>query len=292
MKLVDILLALLVVIIWGVNFTVIKVGLEELPPLLFSALRFFVVAIPAIVFIPFPKTSLWNVLGVGLVLGVVKFGLLFVSMNVGISAGLASLLLQGQVIFTIGLSVLIYKERLMLPQVFGLTIAMIGFGFFLGNSSGNTTFLGLVLILSAALAWGFSNIIMKRVGKVNLLHFMIWVSAVPPLPLLFLSYFIETQSPVDLIISASLSAWVSIAYVGFISTLLAFALWGRLLSSYPAATVTPFALLIPIVGMLTSGLFLGERLEVSEMFGALLVMCGLIICVFGKRLLVFSRVMQ
>jgi O-acetylserine/cysteine efflux transporter len=292
MKLVDILLALLVVVIWGVNFTVIKVGLEELPPLLFSALRFFVVAIPAILLIPFPKTSLWNVLGVGLVLGVVKFGLLFISMNVGISAGLASLLLQGQVIFTIGLSVLIYKERLNLPQVIGLTIAMTGFGFFLGNSSGNTTFLGLVLIISAALAWGCSNIIMKRVGKVNLLHFMVWVSAVPPLPLLFLSYFTETQSPITLITSASLSAWLSIAYVGFISTLLAFALWGRLLSSYPAATVTPFALLIPIVGMLTSGLFLGERLEVSEMFGALLVMCGLIICVFGKRLLVFNRAMQ
>ena len=289
----DTMLVLLVIVIWGANFTVIKVGLEEVPPVLFSALRFAIVAIPAIFFIPFPKTSIYNVLGVGLFLGVIKFSLLFISMNVGVSAGLASLLLQSQVVFTIILSVFIFKEEIKKNQFWGIIVAVFGFSMFFFSTNGNLTILGLILILLAGLFWAVSNVIMKRMKDVNLLHFMVWVSLVPPLPLAILSYFMETNTPLTLLVNTSLQLWLAVLYTGFISTLLAFAIWGYLLKNYTAATVTPFALLIPMVGILVSSVFLGETLGTFEIIGSLTVMFGLIICVLGNQIKkYFMKILQ
>ena len=168
MNLKGVMLVLSVVFIWGVNFSFIKIGLEELPPILFSALRFFIVAIPAIFFIPFPKTSIFNVIGVGVFLGVLKFGLLFIAMRSDSSAGLASLMLQAQVFFTIALSIFIFKEVITKIQLFGILVAAIGFSFFLFNLSENITATGLILILLAAFFWSISNLIMKKMKGVNL----------------------------------------------------------------------------------------------------------------------------
>nr|WP_254663677.1 EamA family transporter [Pseudoalteromonas sp. BMB] len=277
-------MALIVVIIWGLNFSVIKFGLAELPPILFSGLRFLVVAIPAVFFIPFPNTSVWNVLGVGLFLGVLKFSLLFIAMESNASAGIASLLLQAQVIFTILLSVLLLKETMERFQVVGISIATFGFSLFFINSSGSTTILGAVFILFAALFWSFSNLIMKRLQDVNLLHFIVWVSLVPPLPLFTLSYFIETDAPLALLLNTTTQSWLSIAYVGYISTLIAFAVWGWLLKNHKAAAVTPFALLIPIVGIVGSALLLNEQLMLMEAIGGGFILCGLTISVTGARI--------
>lgn len=193
MNLKGILLAFLVVIIWGVNFPVIKFGLEELPPILFSSLRFLIVAIPAVFFVPFPKTSIWNVLGVGIFLGVLKFGFLFYAMNADASAGISSLLLQAQVIFTILLSILIYKEKLSKLQAMGILISFFGFSFFFFTVNNSITTLGVILLITAAFFWSISNIIMKRIKGVNLLHFMVWVCLIPPLPLFLLSYFLNQR---------------------------------------------------------------------------------------------------
>lgn len=285
MKLKDTLLALLVVMIWGVNFSIIKIGLEELPPVLFSALRFAMVAIPAVFFIPFPKTSIWNVLGVGVFLGVLKFGCLFIAMKSDASAGLASLLLQAQVFFTIGLSVIFYHEQITKSQLFGVLVATLGFSLFFLNLGHSITVLGLGLILLAAFFWSISNIIMKQVKGVNLLHFMVWVCLIPPIPLLLLSNFMETREPLALVLSVSAKTWVSLIYVSFISTLVAFAIWGKLLKSYAAVTVTPFALLIPVVGIITSSLLLNESLSVLEYMGCLLIMSGLVFCVLGEKII-------
>ncbi|RZG17495.1 permease [Pseudoalteromonas sp. CO342X] len=289
MNVKSISLALIVVIIWGLNFSVIKFGLAELPPILFSGLRFLVVAIPAVFFIPFPKTSVWNVFGVGLFLGVLKFSLLFIAMESNASAGIASLLLQAQVIFTVLLSVLLLKETMDRFQVVGISIATFGFSLFFINSSGSTTILGAVLILLAALFWSFSNLIMKRLQDVNLLHFIVWVSLVPPLPLFTLSYFIETDAPLTLLLNTTTQSWLSIAYVGYISTLIAFAVWGWLLKNYKAAAVTPFALLIPIVGIVGSALLLNEQLMLMEAVGGGFILCGLTISVTGARI---SRIVR
>ncbi len=284
MNVKSISLALMVVIIWGLNFSVIKFGLAELPPILFSGLRFLVVAIPAVFFIPFPNTSIWNVLGVGLFLGVLKFSLLFIAMESNAPAGIASLLLQAQVIFTVLLSVLLLKETMDRFQVVGISIATFGFSLFFINSSGSTTILGAVLILLAALFWSFSNLIMKRLQDVNLLHFIVWVSLVPPLPLFTLSYFIETDAPLTLLPNTTTQSWLSIAYVGYISTLIAFAIWGWLLKNHKAAAVTPFALLIPIVGIVGSALLLNEQLMLMEAVGGGFILCGLTISVTGARI--------
>ena len=285
MRVKDISLVLLVILIWGANFTVIKIGLEEIPPVLFSALRFAIVAIPAVFFIPFPKTSIWNVLGVGIFLGVIKFSLLFISMDMGVGAGLASLLLQAQVVFTIALSVILFKEEIKKNQFVGIVIAVLGFSMFFFSQEGSLTILGLILILFAALFWTISNLIMKKMKNVDLLHFMVWVSLVPPLPLVILSYFMETNDPLALLLDTSMQLWIAVLYTGFISTLLAFAIWGYLLKTYTAATVTPFALLIPVVGMLISSAFLNEKLGLIEIVGVTTVMIGLIVCVLGNRLL-------
>ncbi|TMN35476.1 EamA family transporter [Pseudoalteromonas sp. S2755] len=284
MNVKSISLALMVVIIWGLNFSVIKFGLAELPPILFSGLRFLVVAIPAVFFIPFPNTSVWNVLGVGLFLGVLKFSLLFIAMESNASAGIASLLLQAQVIFTVLLSVLLLKETMDRFQVVGISIATFGFSLFFINSSVSTTILGAVLILFAALFWSFSNLIMKRLQDVNLLHFIVWVSLVPPLPLFTLSYFIETDAPLTLLLNTTTQSWLSIVYVGYISTLIAFAIWGWLLKNHKAAAVTPFALLIPIVGIVGSALLLNEQLMLMEAIGGGFILCGLTISVTGTRI--------
>jgi O-acetylserine/cysteine efflux transporter len=290
MSIKDICLAFLVVTIWGLNFSIIKIGLYELPPILFSALRFSLVALPAVFFVPFPKTSIWNVVGVGVFLGVLKFGCLFVAMKSDASAGLSSLLLQVQVFFTIGFSVLFYKEHITKSQLLGVVIASMGFSLFFVNAGQNITYLGLILILLAAFFWSISNLIMKKIKDVNLLHFMVWVCLIPPLPLLFLSYVTETSDPVSVILSTSLNTWSALVYVSLVSTLVAFAIWGKLLKSYASIKVAPFALLIPVIGIIASNIILDESLSLIEYAGGILIMLGLIFCVLGGKLISFVAV--
>jgi O-acetylserine/cysteine efflux transporter len=280
----SIFLALLAATIWGVSFPIIKIGLEELPPMLFSALRFSIIAIPAVFFIPFPKTSIWNVVGVGMFLGIFKFGLLFFAMKSEASAGLSSLILQAQVFFTIGLSVLIFKESITKSQLLGILVSTAGFSIFFLNSNGSITFTGLILILIASFFWSISNIIMKQVKDVNLLHFMVWVCLIPPLPLAAISYFTESNDIINLVFSTTINTWGPMIYVSYASTLLAFSIWGWLLKNNSAASISPFALLVPVVGIFASNIILSEKLSTLELLGAMIIMVGLLICVFGKRI--------
>ncbi|GJL93671.1 MAG: O-acetylserine/cysteine exporter [Hyphococcus sp.] len=281
----DILLAFITVTIWGVSFSIVKVGLEELPPILFIAMRFLIVALPAIFFVPFPNTSIWNVVAVGILIGVIKFGMLFMAMRADASAGLASLILQAQIFFTIALSVFFLKETITPLQASAIAISIAGFLFFFIAAGAAITHIGLALILAAALAWAISNIIMKRMKDVALFRFMVWVSIVPLAPLFTISYFIETQNPIVLLMDLSPKAWFSIAYMGYLSTLAAYALWGGLLNRYTAAQITPFALLIPITGIFTANAFLDETLTQLEIAGALLVMLGLSLCIAGQQII-------
>ncbi len=281
----DVLLCLAVVCIWGVSFTVVKIGLDELPPLLFIACRFFVAAVPAIFFIPFPRTSIWNVVAIGTFLGIIKFGLLFVAMRQDASAGTASLLLQAQIFFTIFLSYLIFDEKVRLGQLTGIVFAVLGFLSFFLSIGGNVSNFGLMLLLGAALAWAIANIIMKGMMGVNLLHLMIWASLVPIVPMLVASHFLENSTPVSLILTLSPEGWASIIYMGYLATVVAYAIWGWLLRQYSSATVSPFALLIPIVGIVISSIYLDEIFSRWEMIGMLLVITGLVICVVDEKIL-------
>lgn len=293
MSIKDMLLAVLVVTIWGVSFSVIKVGLQELPPLLLSAVRFFIAAVPAVFFVPFPKTTVKVVVVVGVLLGVIKFSLLFFALKGYASAGMASLILQVQVFFTIGLSAAFLKERITQFQWTGMLISIAGFVVFVFTQHGSITLTGLVLIGLAAMAWAVSNLVMKKNAGVNVFHLMVWACLIPPVPLLMLSVFFESEQPWHLIADVSVSVWLSLLFLAYAATLIAYAIWGGLLARFSAAVVTPFALLIPIVGISAAALLLGERLQWTELLSAAVVMVGLVLCVMGERLQVIrSRQMR
>lgn len=254
-------------------------------PLLFSALRFAVAAFPAVLLIRRPAVGWRLLVAIGIMLGVVKFGLLFIGMDVGASAGLASLLLQAQVFFTIALALLLHGERPAPAQVAGMALGIAGILVIGSQAGGGMTNSGFALVIGAAAAWSVANLLMRRLKGVNLLSFMVWMSLVPILPLLVLSAAVE--GPERMAGAIAGLSWLgvgAILYVGAVATVAGFAVWGHLLTVYPAATVTPFALLVPVVGLASGAVFLGETVTPLQAVGAALVLGGLMFGVLGPRL--------
>lgn len=282
---------LLVVTIWGANFTVIKLGLGEMPPILLSSLRFAFAALPAVFFLPRPKCHWKYIVGFGVVLGCIKFSLLFLGMDLGLSAGISSLVLQLQAFFTLILGFFVLGEKIGPHRYLAMLVAFFGVGLLLFVSDGSITAIGLVLVIAAAAAWGVANIIMKQAGSVQMLSFVVWASLVPPIPLAILSFLTEDRA--DLGVLTDQVSWIgmgSILYLAYPVTLLGFAIWGRLLATLPVGLVAPFTLLVPIVGMATSALVLGEDFGPIKIISAILVMTGLLINVFGGKLFaLFAR---
>lgn len=278
----DLILVSIVVLAWGSNFSAMKLALAELPPLLFVGLR-FAILIPLIAVLPRPNVSWWTILGVGLLINTAQFAFLFSAMRADASAGLASLLLQAQVPFTILLSVLVMGETVVLRQVIGIGIAGLGMGVIGLSSGGSVTALGLILCLCGALSWALGNLILKRLRGVAMLPLFIWSSLVPPLPMLALSGLWESAAPFATIAALSPAGWGAVLYVALISTVLGYSLWGTVLARHPAARITPFALLIPVVGMGVAAFVLGERLTAAETFGAALSLLGLFSAVMGRK---------
>ncbi|WP_036246931.1 EamA family transporter [Methylobacter sp. BBA5.1] len=281
----DIGLAVLVVAIWGFNFVVIKVGLKEIPPILLCALRFFLSAFPAVFFIKRPAVPFRSVMAFGLVMFASQFALLFSGMYAGTTAGMASLVLQVHVFFTVALAVVFLAEQPSVWQIIGALTAFSGIGLVAAHTGGEISALGLILIVAAAASWGIGNLIAKKLGKVDMLALVVWGSLVAWPPLLLLSYLLE-QDSWSLEGMAYLS-WPTIGAVGYItylSTLLGFAVWSWLLSHYPAATVAPFTLLVPVFGFTSSALALGEPLYPWKLAAAVLIIAGLCINLAGARI--------
>ena len=278
----DLLLALVVIIVWGMNFVVIMIGLHDVPPMLLGALRFMLAAVPAVFFIRRPQVPLRWLLAYGLTISLGQFAFLFTAMKHGMPAGLASLVLQSQAFFTLLFAALFLGERLRASHLFGLSIAACGL-LLIGAQSGlGMTLAGFLLTLCAASMWALGNIITRRIGRVNLLGLVVWGSLVPPLPFLALSLWLEGP----LLIETALRGigWQTLAvlaYLAFGATILGYGLWSRLLSRYPASQVAPFSLLIPLVGLSSATLLLDERFGALQMAGALLVMAGLAVNVGG-----------
>ncbi|NVP56033.1 EamA family transporter [Mycoplana rhizolycopersici] len=285
MGLIDIALLVLVAAVWGFNFVVIKIGIANFPPILFSALRFLFAALPLVFFLPRPAVPLRLILGIGLILGVVKFSLLFIGMDIGISAGLASLLLQSQAFFTVILAASIYGERPRPVQIAGILVALGGMAAIATTVDAGFTYTGLALVLAAGLSWAVSNILMKKVGKVDMLALMVWVSLVPPIPLAIISLLTEGWDR-DLMALATLS-WEGIgavAYIAYATTVFGFGVWGYMIRKHGVSTVAPFSLLVPVFGMSSSALVLGESFGNSRLAGAALVVCGLVLTALGPRI--------
>ncbi|MFJ5927803.1 EamA family transporter [Kitasatospora sp. NPDC092948] len=269
-------LAVLVAAVWGLNFVLIEVGLHDFPPLLFCALRFAVVALPAVFFVGPPRVAWRWVLAVGTVLGVVKFGLLFLGMHAGMPAGLSSLVLQGQAGFTALFAAALLCERPAPVRTVGLVLAFAGIALAAVDHGVHGPVGAFALLIGAAAAWGLANVLTRRAAPPDALRWMVWVSAVPPLPLLGLSLLVEGPTA-DWAALRGIS-WAGIGvvlYVGLVSTLFGFVAWSHLLRRYDASVVAPYSLLVPVFGMSSAALLLGERFSPAAGTATVLVIAGI-----------------
>ncbi len=278
------LLALAVVAVWGTNFVVIKLALVHFPPLLLATLRFALVLLPMVFFVPRPAARWGNLAAYGVLIGVGQFGLLYLAMQGQISPGLASLVVQTQVFFTIAMAMRSTQERVQAFQWWALLLAASGIGVILLHTDGSTTPLGLAMVLLAALSWAGGNTASRMAGKVNMLAYVVWSSlfAVPLLGLLSLVF----DGPGALGASlqhADAASWLAVGWQAWGNTLFGYAAWGWLLARYPAATISPMALLVPVFGMGASAWWLGEALPGWKLAAAGLVLLGLALNLLWPR---------
>lgn len=284
--------ALIVVVIWGLNFVVMKWGLTTVSPLLLCALRFVAASVPLLLFVPRPRNLPWALLAAyGLAQGVGQFGLLFTGMRLGMPAGMASVVLQTQAFITLLLAAAFMGERPQRWQWWGLVIATLGLlaiGSAHGHTAADMTLAGFLMTVGAAALWAVSNLLTRhaaRYGAYEPVPFIVWSSLFPVLPLLLLSAWLEGGWGAIQVQLAG-AGWRELAVVGYLaalSTLVGYGLWTRLLQRYPASTVAPLSLLVPVVGLLSSLLLLGERPLPQQWLGTAGVLLGMCINQFGGR---------
>ncbi|MGC1495268.1 MAG: EamA family transporter [Sulfitobacter sp.] len=271
----DLLLALSVVAIWGLNFVVIEIGLREFPPLFLTAMRFILVAFPAVFFVQRPKGPIAMVLLYGIFMFALQFAFLFAGMYLGMPAGLASLVLQFQVIATAVLSTVLLREVIPFQRLVGIAVALCGLAIVAWHSAGNAETLGFVLVLCAAICWGVANIVSKKIGASGVLALVVWGSLVAPLPLLLASFYFEGRQ----VMMGALSSvsWVGIIALGYIvypTTFYGFSIWSKLLNLYPTNMVAPFTLLVPVFGMFFAAMILSEPMPTWKLVASALVIAG------------------
>jgi O-acetylserine/cysteine efflux transporter len=288
----DLLSALVVILIWGTNFVAMKIGLHDLTPFQMGAGRYVFAVLPLVFFVRPPKLPLKWVVLYGLCQGVGQFGLLFLSLRVGMSAALASVLLQTQVFFTAFFSVVLLREGVSRALMGGLLLAALGLGCFGMNyvtpgHAGATTAGGFVLCLGAAAMWAASNIVVRRAQQATpqfeVVSFMVWCSLVPILPFVGLSLAFDDPATRWHWTAAPFATWASLAYLGWMATILGYAMWTRLLKRHPANRVAPFSLGVPVVGISAGMLALGDTINGWQWAGIALIVASLVCVMFGGR---------
>lgn len=294
----DRLLAFMVVTVWGANFTVIKLGLSGVPPMLLVTLRYILAAVPAVFFVKRPSVQWQTIMAYGLTVGVGQFACLFLAMNQGMPAGVASVVLQSQAFFTLFFAAVFLKESIKVSQLIGLAAA--GFGLFLiGGNGGNGSLAAIpvmpfLLTVFGAAFWGLSNIIVRyadrqstaRGEKLDMLSLVVWSSLVPPIPLLALAMLLDPPGTlIHAIFHLNGVSVFAILYLAFCATLFGYYTWSTLLAKYSATKVAPLSLLVPITGLITAQLVLGEKLTKMQWLGCMVILTGLVITNFGESLL-------
>jgi O-acetylserine/cysteine efflux transporter len=273
----DIALTVGVTALWGVNFVVIRVGLDHFPPLLFNALRFSFAAVPAIFFVGRPRVPWRWVFAVAMALGVTKFSLLFAGMAAGMPAGLSSLVLQSQAIFTVLLAVPLLRERPGRRRLAGLAVAAVGVVIVAAGLGSDLPGGAFALVIAAAAAWGLSNVATRKAGSTDMLRFMVWVSALAAPWLIALSLLVDgPATDLAALRDVNAAAIFAVLFVAGAATLGGFAAWGHLISRYGASTVAPFAMLVPLFGIASAALFLDEPVHPTDILGGLLVVGGVL----------------
>ncbi|WP_067480952.1 EamA family transporter [Actinomadura hibisca] len=292
MRFRHVLLATLIAALWGFNFVPIKVGLDSFPPLLFAALRFVAAAVPAVFLVARPPVALRWLWLVGLPLGVGQFGLLFIGMHLGMPAGLSSVVLQTQALFTALFAGVMLRERLTPAQGAGMAVAFGGvalLGVAQAGEHGQSPVLAFVLCVSGAAMWGLANVAMRRMNQateqpVDAFSFMVWMSLIPPLPLFGLSLIFEGPGAIPWAVEHV--TWLgvaSLAYIAYVSTLFGFGVWGWLMRRYAASTVAMYSLLVPPFGIVSAVILLDEHVSAPRLGGAALIISGVAIGSIRRR---------
>jgi O-acetylserine/cysteine efflux transporter len=277
--------------IWGYTFVPIKVALVEVPPFALVALRFLLAAVPMVFFVRPPAMPWLNVAGYGIAIGVFQFGLIFLGIKLGMQAGLSSIVVQLQVFFTIGLAVAFAGDRLQRHHLVGAVIAAAGVVVLAAYKLGqglSGTFVGFLLVVAAAFAWAVGNVVAKRGAGdhgADMFALVVWSSLAPLLPLAAISYLFEGgPAGLQAVAAMSVKGWACVLVMAWGATLFGYGTWNVLMHRYPTALIQPFALLVPVTGLASGALFLGETLAPMQAVGALLVFAGLAVNVFGPRL--------
>ncbi|MFI9505714.1 EamA family transporter [Nocardia sp. NPDC052566] len=279
----DRLLGLTVVLLWGLNFLAIRVGLDHFPPFFFAGLRFAVIAIPVLLFIPRPRVRWRWILLYGIGFGILQFAFLFTAMRVGMPTGLASLVLQSSAPFTVLLGALLLRERIRPVQMAGIAVAVAGMAVIGWDRLAHATLLPVLLTLAGGLGWAFGNIGARQAGSdspgFNPLHLTLWIAVIPPLPMFALSALTEGPTTGWRALGDSFSgtgwpALVALAYIAILATIVGSGLWTFLMGRYPAGMVAPFSLLVPVVGIAAAWAFLGETPSAASLIGGVIVIAG------------------
>ena len=293
----DGLLALLVVVVWGLNFVVIKMGLHNMPPLMLAGLRFLLVAFPALLLVARPKIPLKLLLGYGLTISFGQFAFLFCAIKFGMPAGLASLVLQVQAFFTIILGAFVFGERLQGKQLAGISLAVFGVLVLIeGSLNGqHVALLGFMLTLAAGLSWAcgniFNKLIMQHESRPGIMSLVVWSALIPIVPFMVASFILDgPQVMLKSLVEIDLTTILSLIYLALVASIIGYGIWGSLLGRYETWRVAPLSLLVPVVGLASAALLLDETLSALQLCGAGLIMAGLYINVFGLRVRRATRV--
>lgn len=290
------LLALLIATIWGLTFVSIKISLQTVPPFALSGWRFFMAAVPLVFFVGKPQAAWRWLIVYALFIAVGQFAVLFIALNLGMPAGLMSLVVQMQVFFTIALAVAFYGEKVQRPQLWGALIAAVGLVAIGATKVGASLGVAFFLVLLGACFWGAGNTVAKHVarqspsGKVDAMNFIAWTSVAAVPPLIVISLFAEPENSLLLpITQASWSLTFHLCVLAYAAQVFGYGLWSNLLTRYPASAVSPFALWVPVAGMSATAMAFGEWLSPVQIVGAVVVMIGLAVAVFGATLLARIR---
>lgn len=284
MPLRHILFALVVVAIWGFNFVVIKLSVDALPPMLAAGIRFALASWPLLLFIRPPKTEWYKVVLFGMTFGFGLYSFLNFAIALGMPAGLASVVLQVQAFFTMLIAFFVHHERPKRQQIIGAVIAFAGIGVMAIQRFEGAQLFPFILTLGAAVSWGVANNVAKTFGGANPVATTVWGGLVASFSLIGLSLVLDGPQPlIDFVLAPSPWTIAVLAFLAYPATLFGVAVWNHLLSLHPASIVAPFTLLVPITGLLSGYLVLGETIAPLEMAGGALIVLGIAISVFRRR---------
>lgn len=276
-------LAVLVTLVWGVNFPITKLGLRAIDPFVLTGIRFALAALPLVFFIKRPAVKFSYVAAYGIIFGLGMWGVINYGIQVGVSPGIASLIIQLSVFFTMGWGFVLFKENIRGAQMLGAVLALVGLAGIMSTQQGNHAVLGVMLIVLSAVAWSVGNVIIKKSGVKEIFSFMVWASLIPPIPLFLIAWLMHGGAAFEgLQANLDLTAILSILFQVYLATHFAYWGWNSLLKLYPVSTVAPLSLLIPVFGITSSMLMLDERISTPNLISIGIIIVGLAVGLYHR----------